>query len=552
MDFLEKLNKVLKAINVPIQITSCEDCLSALWIPLVEGVLDIRLEEIQRSPVSDAERVENLNFLLKFLERALRVSLSHISAESLLQKEPMAVKHLTEIVYDLAEAASILKSTSSDTVPDSYFLVSEPILESRVPKVTPNAVKSDQFDETRHLSSRKTPEQRRARVLPAKGRQATGSDEKFQQKADVRKPSSVQRRRSARLASQQVKKPNRAAAKNGINTTRKALGKEVLLEALRQERRELAQELRTLVQKVERDARESERKLDAIQAISGIKINAAIKKDSIFSSLKATPTPPVSKASISSEKDPLLAAVLRDMQNALGLPYEVSERLYNRAARGQVDMTRRDLAERTWYHRVEAQKAAKENDEALKKIDDLQALRRLELSKPKGEGGRVVAQRQYRERVGAVIRLEKRRKELEEEVEGYFKKRWLKEERLLEEMVQTFVNTQRSLLLEERRLEREMDKEAHQKSSREKEAKLFYMKDQISMLKEALAEKKKEMEVGRQAQRQAVKGALVEEKQRTKRELQLLKEKLQTDADENHFVELEKGLAKDLLERKGL
>ncbi|KAI9139377.1 hypothetical protein BKA69DRAFT_667358 [Paraphysoderma sedebokerense] len=116
------------------------------------------------------------------------------------------------------------------------------------------------------------------------------------------------------------------------------------------------------------------------------------------------------------------------------------------------------------------------------------------------------AKSSYLERHRHVVKMTHRQSIIEEEKKGFIVRRQLKEEKLLEDILQDSFKRQREQRIEEQKLNQEREKAVREGEKKRKEARLKYLRDQISVLEEQLQEIKREEELAKKAKNEVFAG----------------------------------------------
>ena len=100
-EYVFKLNKLLARIKVPIVIRDLNECVPTLWVALYEGLFECRIPGIDRSfemVTRESSRLKNVQLVLEELAlNVLKMDLSHIHAQDLVDRKEKAIKNIIEI-----------------------------------------------------------------------------------------------------------------------------------------------------------------------------------------------------------------------------------------------------------------------------------------------------------------------------------------------------------------------------------------------------------------------------------------------------------------------
>jgi hypothetical protein len=117
------VNDLLKTIGISLQIETIQDCVPSLWLILVEGLFQTRIPgtiRLHSTPLSDQDKLKNIQKVLDWTASTLDLDLSHISAWKMFECEPTNISFFLDI---LVEVQHLLKGPE----PLSPIIASESI-----------------------------------------------------------------------------------------------------------------------------------------------------------------------------------------------------------------------------------------------------------------------------------------------------------------------------------------------------------------------------------------------------------------------------------------
>ncbi|OAJ38932.1 hypothetical protein BDEG_22822 [Batrachochytrium dendrobatidis JEL423] len=125
-----RINALLARIRVPITISSLSECVSSLWVALLEGLLETRLSAIIRIPdthgsetstLTRASRLQNAQAVIWALEQEiLHIDLPHIKSENIVDGDSRTLIDLVTIIWEISQAlesSSVRDSDNLDSLP---------------------------------------------------------------------------------------------------------------------------------------------------------------------------------------------------------------------------------------------------------------------------------------------------------------------------------------------------------------------------------------------------------------------------------------------------
>ncbi|KAJ3363478.1 hypothetical protein GGF32_004179 [Allomyces javanicus] len=150
------------------------------------------------------------------------------------------------------------------------------------------------------------------------------------------------------------------------------------------------------------------------------------------------------------------------------------------------------------------------------------------------------ARASLRDRERQAVRLRATAKELDTEVRGYAVRREAREQQILESLLKESLKVQKEEEIRLHKLRKEQEQRAREEAARKREARLHYMRDQMKMLEEELAQAKLDEEVARRAQLEEDRRRKRERKAGLQRHIDLAKAKLAAEEahDRDRLVEL--------------
>ncbi|KAJ3076428.1 hypothetical protein HDU98_003292 [Podochytrium sp. JEL0797] len=113
---LATANALLASIGVSVRVLHLRECVSSLFVALLEGLLKMRLERVKRHAESRNDKIENVKLVIEALEGQVlkhRVSLAHISPSRIVDGNEDDISNLLLLLGDLESALSAAPSTKS-------------------------------------------------------------------------------------------------------------------------------------------------------------------------------------------------------------------------------------------------------------------------------------------------------------------------------------------------------------------------------------------------------------------------------------------------------
>lgn len=493
---LDKINALLSKIKIPICLLSLKECVPSLWIALFEGLLETRIAEIDRSfALSDDARFKNLQVIITKISKLFTMDLDHIKPLDLISYNEEAICSFIDVFVRISESLNgennISTLSNSDNEPGDL-------------------------------------QKKRKRSI------YTGNKLRNVVQDDISK--FVKEYHRSSLEEIQTSTPIKAQAAELLkfeNTDTPHM------KALKLKRRNLLQNISQATETVTKTYKSQRNKESNISKL----IEKEIKQ--ISSRPKKGPLSQIDQVVIGAtskevrtrpEKnlDRFEERVRRSMPLCEPFP---SEKVKDHMHEQQIKTWTKALDDRLWNKKVSSSLQGVPDTRIIEQAKkEIEKTRDIEQRKKESNALKSI-KAELNERVRRAVRMEHRLQVAHEDVEKIKLKRSFREEQAVKGLLDDYVKTERRMIIEERRFEKDKKKEKEAKSRQRQEAKLNYYRDQIELLKEQYEETKREERIMEKAQKEEHRRIIRDKKDAAKNKVKMVKEKLEVDASNLGFQE---------------